>query len=250
MRGTTTATNSVMKYLKNRERRGRVTEGMSDNSSSEPIWGVPASFDYPVGAKQHGGFVQVDAKQLSRPEIHDQFEFGRLKNREIGGAFAAQNPVGVGREPEIGRPLVRAIAQQSAGVAIFAPTEHRRQPLRDGGLGNLVSVHHREGVREDEQRIRMRVAPQSKRAVQFVCAGEGHIMRHDTELLGGFPGCAPLRLFSRMIGIRQNGELAQIREDLLEQLNPLSRQLKRKEGRAGEIAARLPEAFDEAELYR
>src|ERR1044072_3129468 len=130
--GATTATNSVTKYFRNRERRGRVTAGMSDSSGSEPISAVPASFDHPIGAKQDGGFVQVNAEVLSRPEIHDQFESCGLKGRESGGLFAAQNPVGIGRKPEIGCPLVRAIAQQSTGVTIFAPAEHRRQPMRDG----------------------------------------------------------------------------------------------------------------------
>jgi hypothetical protein len=53
MRGATTATNSVMKYLKNRERRGRVTEGKSDGKSFEPIWDAPGSFDHPVGAEKN-----------------------------------------------------------------------------------------------------------------------------------------------------------------------------------------------------
>ena len=94
--GVTTATNSVTKYFMNRERRGRVTEAMSDSSGSEPTSGVPTSFDHPIGAKQDGGFVQVEAELLSRPEVHDQFESRGLKDREIGGLFAAQDPVGIG----------------------------------------------------------------------------------------------------------------------------------------------------------
>src|ERR1700754_3650869 len=152
--GTTTATNSVMKYLKNKERRGRVTGVMPDASSSAPIGDMPASFDHLVGAKQDGGFVQVDAEQLRRLQIHGQLEFCGLENRENGGTFAAQDPVGVGCKPEIGRTLVCAVAQQSAGVAILAPAEHRRQPMRDGERGNPGPVHHRDGVREHQQRIR------------------------------------------------------------------------------------------------
>ena len=37
MSGVTTATNSVTKYFMNRERRGRVTKGKSDEKSFEPI---------------------------------------------------------------------------------------------------------------------------------------------------------------------------------------------------------------------
>ena len=95
----------------------------------------------------------------------------------------------------------------------------------------------------------MRVSHQPKRAVQFVGAGEGNIQRRDAELLGGLLGRTPLRLFARMIGVRQNRELAQIRKDLLEQFNPLARQFERQEGRAGEITAGLAEALDQAQFH-
>src|SRR5262249_7517137 len=50
-----------------------------------------------------------------------------------------------------------------------------------------------------------------------------------------------------MIRVRQYCERAKLWEYLLEQLNPLSRQLERKERAASEVTTRLPQAFDDAE---
>ena len=53
-----------------------------------------------------------------------------------------------------------------------------------------------------------------------------------------------------MIGVREYRERAKFRKYVLEQLNPLSSQFERKERAAGEIAARLPQAFDHTQLDR
>src|SRR5258708_5205127 len=111
-------------------------------------------------------------------------------------------------------------------------------------------MHHCGGVREDKQPICMRIDCYSKRVLQFTYAAEGNIDRHDTQSLAGFLSGAPFRLFSGVIGIRQYREGAQFWRDVLQQLNPFPRQLKRKERGAREITARLPEALDDAQLYR
>src|SRR5215212_445704 len=111
---------------------------------------VPASFKHLVGAKQNTGRVQVNAQQMSSLEIYNELEFCGLYNGQSGRAFAAQNPVCIGRKREIGCTLVSPVTQKSAGITILAPSEHRGQPLCHGELRYLGPVHHRDRVRENK----------------------------------------------------------------------------------------------------
>src|SRR5258705_6109202 len=106
----TTATNSVTKYLKKSERRGRVTGRCSDSKVAAPILDVPPSFDHLVGAEQDRGSVQFNAKRSGGFEIHGQFKLCRLHNREIRKNFDAQESDRVGGEAKIECALVVDIA--------------------------------------------------------------------------------------------------------------------------------------------
>src|SRR6516162_3988421 len=86
---------------------------------------MPTSFNHLAGAKQDGGYGSLNAEGPCSLQIHRQFKFRGPLDRKIGRLFAVQDPVGIGRKPEIGCALVRAIAQESADLAIFAPTKHR-----------------------------------------------------------------------------------------------------------------------------
>ena len=74
--------------------------------------------------------------------------------------------------------------------------------------------------------------------------------RHDIQPLASLLGGAPFRLLSGMIRVSQYRERAQFWKYVLEQFNPFSREFKRKERAAREIAAGLSEAFDDPQLYR
>src|SRR6516225_4513578 len=128
--------------------------------------------------------------------------FAGRSNRKIGRPFAAQYPVGIGRKPNIGRALVRAIAQKSAGIAIFAPPKHRGKTLRKGKLCEFGSMHHRHGVRKDNYRIGAHLACPLKRLVQFTRAEERKIDWISAQRLGGPLSGLPFRLFAWMIGVR------------------------------------------------
>ena len=156
---------------------GRVAARPGRRALSRAGLGQARSFDRSCGAKQDR-CRHLDAQRLRGFEIHDQFERGRLLDRKIGRIFAAQYPVGVGRQPQIGGALVGAVAQETAGVGIFAPTEHRRQLLRDGELGNFGPVHHGRAFGENDHRIGACVANDRQRPVQFACADEWSV--HDS----------------------------------------------------------------------
>ena len=61
---------------------------------------------------------------------------------------------------------------------------------------------------------------------------------------------APLRAFARMVRVRQDGEFAQVRQKLLEELDPLGGEVQGEEGGAGEVAAGPRQALGDAELDR
>src|SRR5438046_7755214 len=107
-----------------------------DEPGSLGYW---ASLDQPVGpgddGRRHG-----HSEDLGGLEVEDKFEARRLLDREIGRFRATKQLLGVARKMYIGLALIRAVAHQSPGVGILAPAEHRRQPLRDGELGDLGPV--------------------------------------------------------------------------------------------------------------
>ena len=146
--------------------------------------------------------------------------------------------------------IVDIADQKAAGIAIFAPSEHGRQPLLDGELGNFGSLHHRRGIRENEYRISARITCHRKRIVQFLDAAEGNIERDDPQSFSCLLSSAPFRLLSRVIGVRQHHKGAEFWKYVLEQFDPFSRQLERKKRRTGDVTARLREALDEAQRYR
>ena len=122
--------------------------------------------------------------------------------------------------------------------------------LRNGKLCEFRSMDHRHGVRKDKYRIGAHLACPLKRLVQFTRAEERKIDWISAQRLSGALSGLPLRLFAWMIGVREYRERAKFRKYVLEQLNPLSSQFERKERAAGEIAARLPQAFDHTQLDR
>ena len=61
---------------------------------------MTASFDHPIGAKQDGGFGEVEAELLGRPKVHHQFEPRGLKDREIGLGVGAALPEKAQQCPE------------------------------------------------------------------------------------------------------------------------------------------------------
>ena len=112
-------------------------------------------------------------------------------------------------------------------------------------------MHHRDGVREDEQRIGARVCRRSKRLVEFRRAEEGNIDRGDAQscmqasTVARHSDCSPgWFVFDSTASVRSFGRC------FLEQLDSLSRQFERKERGAREIAAGLLEALDDAQLHR
>src|SRR6516225_12214668 len=111
-------------------------------------------------------------------------------------------------------------------------------------------MHHCHGFWEDEYGICAHFACHLKRFVQFARAKKRNIDWIHTQRLTGLLSGLPLRLFSRMVRVRQYREFAKFRKYVLEQLNSLSRQLERQEGAAREITARLAQASDDAQRDR
>ena len=70
----------------------------------------------------------VEAERARGLEIDDELEPGRLVDRQIGGLLALEHARGVDADLAEGGRNVRAIADQPAGLDIFALGVARRQP--------------------------------------------------------------------------------------------------------------------------
>jgi len=90
-----------------------------------------------------------------------------------------EDAVGVSGEAHIGRTLVRAVARKASCLAVFAPAEHGRQPLRHSELGDLRSVHQGDAVRVDQHRIGARGPHALERIIDLRARPERHIEKAD-----------------------------------------------------------------------
>jgi hypothetical protein len=106
------------------------------------------TFDHLLSAQQ-GRCRDLDLHRFGGFEIDCQFKLCRLFHRKIGGIFAAEDSIGIGREPEICSTLAGTVAQESASLTVLAPSEHRRQLCLE--LANVVAAshtHHQLGVQK------------------------------------------------------------------------------------------------------
>ncbi len=190
----------------------------------------------------------LDAERLCCRQVDDEFELGRLLDRQVAWIFAAKHPVGIGSQTHIGKALVGSIAQQTPRLAIFTPAEHRRQLARDGELREALAVDHRHAFRKHQQRIGGHAAEPGQRVVEFAGACERKIGRFDAERLRALLRHLPFRSLAWMKRIREHRQFADVWKDLLQQVHALGREIAGKKGTAGKIAFRPREALDDAEL--
>ena len=69
------------------------------------------------------------AEGLGCVQIDDQFENGRLLDRQVGGLGALEDRSGINADLSIGRRKARAIADQAAGRGVFTDPIDRRNGM-------------------------------------------------------------------------------------------------------------------------
>src|SRR5713101_2339795 len=107
-------------------------------------------FDHLVGNGEHARW-NGEAERLGGLEVDNEFEFGRLHDRHIGGLFAFDNSAGIKADLAINVPQLRTIAHQAAGGSEFTPFVHRRNGFARHESYDLIAVIGENRVAADQQ---------------------------------------------------------------------------------------------------
>src|SRR5438105_6150589 len=89
--------------------------------------------------------------------IDQQLEARRLQDRQVGGLLALENPAGIdaGLARRVRLRLDRPVAQQPAGLAIFAPGIDRRYGATCRARDARIAPAEEECPRGDKDRIEL-----------------------------------------------------------------------------------------------
>src|SRR6476620_6496062 len=95
-------------------------------------------FDHLVGECEHLR-RQIDTERLGSLEINDQFELGRLYNRQIGGLLAFENAPRIDADLAKRTGKVASIAHEPAGRGIGAAIVDRRKLVARREFDDLIA---------------------------------------------------------------------------------------------------------------
>src|SRR5262249_6141152 len=95
----------------------------------------------------------VDAERLCGLEVYDQFDFGRLLDRQVGGLFALENAAGVDAGYAVCVCGVRSIAKQAAGRGELAILKYCGHGVADGQCGKLFGMAGEKWATADYERV-------------------------------------------------------------------------------------------------
>jgi hypothetical protein len=132
-----------------------------DVRSSVAIWGTADMartgtwrelLDHLVGAtedRRRNG----EAEGLGCVQIDDQFENGRLLDRQVGGLGALEDRSGINADLSIGRRKARVIADQAAGRGVFTDPIDRRNGMACRQRHDLIAPAIDEWFGGDDERV-------------------------------------------------------------------------------------------------
>src|SRR3954452_24152520 len=110
---------------------------------------MKVSLDHLVGKReQRRG--NCDTKRLRRFKVDNEFELGRLPNREIGRFGALENATNVGAAMLDGAAQAIAIAHQAASVGKTAPRVNRGDCVTGGQVDKLIALNVEQHVGGDK----------------------------------------------------------------------------------------------------
>src|SRR4051794_27252457 len=124
------------------------------------------SLDHLVGECKHL-CRQIDTERLGSLEINDQFELGRLYNRQIGGLLAFENPPRIDADLAKRTSKVASIAHEPAGRGIGAAIVDRRKLVARRELDDLIASAEEIAVDANDERSGPLANKGSKRGVDF-----------------------------------------------------------------------------------
>src|SRR5260221_13764454 len=94
-----------------------------------------------------------EAERLGGVQIDDQFENGRLLDRQVGGPGALEDRSGINADLSIGRRKARAIADQAAGRSVFTDPIDRRNGMACCQRHDLLAPAVDEWFGGDDERV-------------------------------------------------------------------------------------------------
>src|SRR5262249_36171334 len=194
-----------------------------------------SSLNHLVGAgKQRLG--NREAEGLGALEVDHQLELGGLLYRQIGRLGALQDLVDEHRRAPPYVVDVRPIGEQPARLDVLSEDIHRWEPALGRKFCEPLRVREKDAGRRNEKRAGPRADRRSQGVFDFARATDFEREQLPSPFPGGRLRCLPL-YNARLIP--EDGNRGRPWPELLEQLEPLSRRLRRLKAEAREVGPPL-----------
>ena len=178
--------------------------------------------DYLIGQEQQGG-GHGDSQRLGGREVDDQFEFGRLLHRQVGGLGTLQEAIHiVGRALPLVR-LARPIAEEAASLHKLPCLIYGRQMAYGRECCEPSDVLKEHRVSQDKECVRVRTGHHREGAVKRLGTARLHGVQLDAQRLGRHVCHPHLEGVDEIVGIPEDGHPGDGGEHVLEETFAVSR---------------------------
>jgi hypothetical protein len=181
---------------------------------------IAASFDHVVGlGKQRGR--HGEAERIRGLEIDDEFELGRLLDREVSRLGAPEDLIHkVGRVPEE-VDEARAVGHQAPFVREFAKAIHGREAAAGSQGHDPDSMCNSEGVIEGDEGLNVASRGCGERHLEVLGSPHLERLKRHPQRPGCLLGLLPEGFMDREDRIPEHGEPGKPRHELLQKLQAL-----------------------------
>src|SRR5690349_13214051 len=124
----------------------------ADITSSANCGSADRSFDHPVCALQDG-LRNYDTYISGCLEVRDKLELGRLRDRQVAGLRASQNPVDMARGPAENVACIGRIRHQASRFRTIRRAAHHRQPKLYGEFREPSPMKERRTIWQNQDRL-------------------------------------------------------------------------------------------------
>src|SRR5664279_1313690 len=212
------------------------------------VSGKRLSLDHLVGDGKQAGSNRY-SKRLRCFQVDDEFELGRHCDREVFGSVALDDAAGVNGHLAIGIRQIDPIAHQPSRFGKIAIRVHDGYAGCFGERYDSGASQQQERIGTYQQRSYSLLFDRRKGCFEVLIAGSLEWLDFDAKTARG--GLNVRKLFSEgwRSGIEQHAEGCRLRQQVVQQANPLRFDGGAQYTDAGDVVAGTTEAVDETATY-
>ena len=206
-------------------------------------------FDHFVGAREQRD-RHVQSERLGGLEVDEQLELVGELHREIGRRFAFQHAVDIPCRAPVEVKIVHAVGRKPASRDVETKRENARQSMARCQRDDEVAVGRHERARQQYQAAVWLCYECLDGALDAFCVARRMGLDLDSEGWRSRFNRRDVSGRSRLLGIVKDRDASDVWSNLLEQFQPFQGDGVLEEGKAGYVAARPRQAFNQAKADR